>query len=383
LQFQDGQVGIVQVSVSDLLNLFAFRPDLNVGATIKLLQANNLLEILAEPNLITVSGKEASFLAGGEFPIPIAQGSGANIGVSVEYKEFGIRLNFTPTVNGDRVHLKVRPEVSALDFSNAVLLSGFRIPALTTRRTETELELANGQTFAIAGLMNNTMNSTMQKIPGIGDIPILGLLFRSKAAQKNETELVVMITPEILPNNSRGVTPNLPRIEEPFMGPRPSDKLMDMPPPAFTPGRPSAAAPARPSAAPAAAPAGAAGAATALAGLKPLAPRVIESGISGSLAPAVPPPTVGARPLSEMERRVLDQARREEQDRSRFGAAPGTDARPTEITLGADLRRKEDAAARDEARAESEAAKRADDVAARLRAAEAAYQAELEKEATP
>src|SRR5205807_3429746 len=129
------------------------------------------------------SGKEASFLAGGEFPIPIAQGTGAGVSISVQFKEFGVRLNFTPTVNGDRVHLKVRPEVSTLDFANAVTLNGFRIPALSTRRTETEVELNNGQTFAIAGLMNNTMNSTLQKIPGIGDIPILGLLFRSKAAQ--------------------------------------------------------------------------------------------------------------------------------------------------------------------------------------------------------
>ena len=124
-------------------------------------------------------------------------------------------------MNGDRVHLKVRPEVSTLDFGNAVMMNGFRIPALTTRRTETEIELQDGQTFAIAGLMNNTMNSTMQKIPGIGDIPILGLLFKSKAAQKNQTELVVMITPEILPNNSPGVTPNLPRLDEPFLPPLP------------------------------------------------------------------------------------------------------------------------------------------------------------------
>jgi pilus assembly protein CpaC len=107
-------------------------------------------------------------------------------------------LNFTPDINGDRVHLKVRPEVSTLDFGNAVVLNGFRIPALSTRRTETEIELRNGQTFAIAGLMNNQMQSTMQKIPGIGDIPILGYLFRSKVANKEQTELVVMITPEIL-----------------------------------------------------------------------------------------------------------------------------------------------------------------------------------------
>ena len=161
----------------------------------KALSDKGLFQSLAEPNLVAESGKEASFLAGGEFPIPIAQGSGANIGISVMFKEFGVRLTFTPTVNGNRVHLKVQPEVSALDFNNSVVLGGFRIPGLTTRRTETELELANGQTFAIAGLINNTMLQSLSKIPGLGDIPILGYLFRSKAAEKNQTELVVMITP--------------------------------------------------------------------------------------------------------------------------------------------------------------------------------------------
>jgi pilus assembly protein CpaC len=364
---------------SDFLNLFLFDAQENLAAVVKALQGKGLFQSLAEPNLVAESGKEASFLAGGEFPIPIAQGSGANIGVSVEFKEFGIRLNFTPTVNGDRIHLKVRPEVSALDFSNAVLLQGFRIPALTTRRTETELELRNGQTFAIAGLMNNTMNSTMQKIPGIGDIPILGLLFKSKAAQKNETELVVMITPEILPLNSPGVTPNLPRIQEPFMPPQPSDRLMDMPPPAFSSSAPRAAAPARPAAAPAQAPTGAT-AAAALASLAPLAPRVVETGIAGPIVtPTVPP--APSRPLSESEQRVLDQARREEQGRSRLGAAPVS--APVETKVAAATRAQDDTAARDQAKTETESARRADDVAARLRAAEAAYQAELEKETTP
>src|SRR4029078_6744501 len=122
---------------------------------------------------IAESGKEASFLAGGEFPIPIAQASGGGTSVTVQFKEFGVRLNFTPWVNGDRVHLKVRPEVSTLDFNNAVTLNGFRIPALTTRRTETEIELQNHQTFAIAGLINNNMIASSQKVPGLGDIPML------------------------------------------------------------------------------------------------------------------------------------------------------------------------------------------------------------------
>src|SRR5439155_20053428 len=136
---------------SDFLNLFLFDAKHQLGTVIKALQTRGQFESLAEPNLVAESGKEASFLAGGEFPIPIAQGSGANIGVSVQFKEFGVRLNFTPTVTDDRVHLKVRPEVSLLDFNNAVTLGGFRIPALSTRRTETEIELRDGQTFAIAG----------------------------------------------------------------------------------------------------------------------------------------------------------------------------------------------------------------------------------------
>ncbi|HMD37346.1 MAG TPA: pilus assembly protein N-terminal domain-containing protein, partial [Vicinamibacterales bacterium] len=145
---------------SDFLNLFLFDFKNNIGAVVKLLQSRGLLQSLAEPNLVAESGKEASFLAGGEYPVPIAQPNGSAVMVTVVYKEFGIRLNFTPTVNGERVHLKVRPEVSSLDFANAVTMNGFRIPALSTRRTETELELRNGQTFAIAGLLNTSVSKT-------------------------------------------------------------------------------------------------------------------------------------------------------------------------------------------------------------------------------
>jgi pilus assembly protein CpaC len=235
-----------KLAFSDFLNVFLLNQKYDLGVLIKALQNRGLFQSLAEPNLVAESGKEASFLAGGEFPVPVAQGSGANIGVSVMFKEFGIRLNFTPTVNGNSVHLKVRPEVSTLDFGNAVLLSGFRIPALSTRRAETELELQNGQTFAIAGLMNNQMQTTMQKVPGIGDIPILGYLFRSKASQRDQTELVVMITPEILPSNSPGVTPSLPRYPETFMPPVSELKnTHPAPAPAFTqPARSQAMVPA-------------------------------------------------------------------------------------------------------------------------------------------
>jgi pilus assembly protein CpaC len=223
---------------SDFLNFFVLSERYDLGMLVRALQNRGLFQSLAEPNLVAESGKEASFLAGGEFPIPVAQGSGANIGVSVQFKEFGVRLTFTPTVVGERVHLKVRPEVSVLDFNNAIVFSGFRIPALTTRRTETELELNNGQTFAIAGLMNNSMTQTLSKVPGIGDIPVLGYLFRSKAARKDQTELVVMITPQILPQNSTGVTDQLPRLQEPFLPRLPEEESLPVQPPAFTGPRP-------------------------------------------------------------------------------------------------------------------------------------------------
>ena len=226
-----------KLSFADFLNVFLLNQKWDLGVVIKAMQEQGIFQSLAEPNLVAESGKEASFLAGGEFPVPIVQGSGANMGISVQFKEFGIRLNFTPTVNGDRVHLKVKPEVSTLDYGNAVTLNGFRIPALSTRRAETELELRSGQTFAVAGLMNNQMASTMSKIPGIGDIPIIGHLFRSKAAQKDQTELVVMITPEILPNDSVGVTNVLPRTPDSFLAPLPEPKTKAPLPAAFTPDR--------------------------------------------------------------------------------------------------------------------------------------------------
>jgi pilus assembly protein CpaC len=204
---------------SDFLNLFVFNSKQGLGAVIRALQNKGLFQSLAEPNLISLNGKEASFLAGGEYPYPVAQPSTSGNTVTIMFKEFGIRLTFTPTVLGnDLIDLKVRPEVSTLDFSNAITLDGFRLPALSTRRTETEVELADGQTFAIAGLMNNTVNSSMQKIPGIGDIPVLGYLFRSRAYQKNQTELVVMITPQIIRRGSTGVSEGLPSPVEQYMG---------------------------------------------------------------------------------------------------------------------------------------------------------------------
>ena len=151
---------------------------------------------LANPNLTALSGETATFLAGGEIPIPINQGLGA---VSVEYKQYGVSLAYTPTVLSDgRISLRVKPEVSQLDYSNAVTLGGTQIPGLTTRRTETTVELGSGQSFMIAGLMSNGNNNTIQKTPALGDLPVLGSLFRSTGFQRNETELVIVITPYLV-----------------------------------------------------------------------------------------------------------------------------------------------------------------------------------------
>ena len=155
----------------------------------------NLLQILAEPNLIAVNGKEASFLAGGEFPFPIVQPGQGFTAVTIQFKEFGVKLKFTPVImpNGN-IHLNVVPEVSTLDFTNALTISGFTVPALSTRRADTEFELQDGQSFVIAGLMDNRVTNIVNKFPGLGDIPILGTFFKSKSVQKSNAELMVLCT---------------------------------------------------------------------------------------------------------------------------------------------------------------------------------------------
>ena len=196
-----------------VLNVFLFRPDVHLGLAIQALQQKNLAQLLAEPNLIALNGKEASFLAGGEFPIPIVQGGG-NVGnVTVVFKEFGVRLKFTPVIqpNGN-IRLKVAPEVSALDFANGVTISGFTIPGLVTRKAETELELQDGQSFMIAGLIDNRIADVVSKVPLLGDIPILGQLFRSKDIQKRNSELMVLVTARrISPSDQRPDLPKFPQ----------------------------------------------------------------------------------------------------------------------------------------------------------------------------
>lgn len=222
LQFQNQEFSNSTINFADLLNMFAFRPDLNIGATIRALQGRNLLQILAEPNLIAIEGKEANFVAGGEFPFPIltATTTGGAISpvLTVQFKPFGVQLGFTPTLtpNGT-IHLKVRPEVSSLDFSNSVTVQGVLIPAVATRRAETEVVLKDGESFAIAGLIDNRVIQTMNRIRGLGDIPIVGNLFRSRATRKSTDELLVVITPRFVKPLSPEEKAKLPDIQETWL----------------------------------------------------------------------------------------------------------------------------------------------------------------------
>lgn len=204
---------------NDLLNIFFFRKDINLGGTIQAMEAKNLVQILAEPNLLTVSGKKASFLAGGEFPFPTLQGGGAGVGqITIQFREFGVRVNFLPVVTPrGTIRLSVAPEVSSLDYANGLTVSGFTVPGLATRKVQTEVELENGQSFAIAGLLDNRITSTLNKIPGISNIPILGKLFESRQLQKNNSELLVVITPELVHPIDAGATAPVLEMPKPPM----------------------------------------------------------------------------------------------------------------------------------------------------------------------
>ena len=213
----------------DFLNIFFFQRNEGIGAVLKALESKGFLQSLAEPNLIAYNGQEASFLAGGEIPIPVVTGLG---NINVTYKEFGIRLNFKPTIAGDVIRLRLRPEVSSLDFNNGVILSGFRIPALTTRRAETEVELRDGQTFAVAGLLSNISQTDRQAIPILSKLPIIGYLFKSKAARAEQTELMVLITPRLVRPLDPDEVPPLPTRPGEFLAPESDDvgtELTDAP----------------------------------------------------------------------------------------------------------------------------------------------------------
>ena len=211
---------IKDFTVNQVLNIFLFRPDLHLGTVIQALQARNVLQILAEPNLMAISGQKATFLAGGEFPFPIVQPSAGFSSISIIFKPFGVKLDFTGIIQDDNtLRLHVAPEVSALDFTNAVTLpGGGTVPAISTRRAETEIELKDGQSFGIAGLLDQRATAQLSKVPGIGDIPVLGQLFRSRSINKTNNELLVFVTPHIIdPVRVASPPPAQPKLAIPYL----------------------------------------------------------------------------------------------------------------------------------------------------------------------
>lgn len=254
---------------SNELNLLAFFPGLGTGADISALETKGVVQVLAEPNVLATNGKEASFLAGGEFPYPVAQGStGGTSTVTIEFKEYGIRINFIPTITPrGTIHLQVAPEVSALDYTNEATISGFTVPGITERRVNTEVELADGESFMIGGLLDKTTNDTFQKIPFLGDIPILGKLFQSELKTKNDTELIVIVTPEIVSPFAVGTTLPTPHYPVAFLPSNSNIPMQqpDMKTPENTPAPAPTSVPVE----------------TLIQSMKPEQPLVIESGVGG------------------------------------------------------------------------------------------------------
>jgi len=234
-----GQFGTVTVAPSaspgsslldlaGLLNLFYYNNNLQLGAAIQALVDKQVVQILAEPTITAVSGEKASFLSGGTFPYPMIEpGLGGVNTVTIVFKDYGVKVDFTPTVLPDgTISLKVAPEVSALDYSNEVVIDGYTLPAISTRRADTRVELKNGQSFAISGLLDNRTTDQMEKIPGIGDIPILGKLFQSKSTNHTQVELAVIVTPTIVDPLTDNTLPVQPKMVVPFIENQKFDKDM-------------------------------------------------------------------------------------------------------------------------------------------------------------
>jgi pilus assembly protein CpaC len=214
--------GTKSFNLSSAVNFFLFRKDINLIAALQLLASKSQLEMLAEPTVPAINGKQAFFTAGGEFPFPMVQPGAAGTGavVTLSWREYGVRLNFLPIITPrGTIRLQVQPEVSSLDYTHAVTISGFTVPALSTRKVQTEIELESGQSFVIAGLIDNQTSESFSKVPGIGDIPILGKLFQSKNVTRNNTELLVIVTPEIVrPIPADQAVPEL-NFDRPFLAP--------------------------------------------------------------------------------------------------------------------------------------------------------------------
>jgi pilus assembly protein CpaC len=213
-QISDSVIGSASALLQPALNVLLFNSSLNTAAMLKLLRTEGAFRELAEPNLIAMNGQQASFLAGGEFPVPVLQTGNGNNGITIVWKEYGIRLNFKPTIiDEDHIRLELEPEVSTIDFTNGVRFNGFVVPALRTRRAKTGVELRDGQSFALAGLLDNTETKTLSRIPIVSDIPVIGALFKSKSFEKKETELMFIVTAQMVKPVSPDDLPNMRGID--------------------------------------------------------------------------------------------------------------------------------------------------------------------------
>lgn len=205
---------VLDMIVQPALNLFIFNRQINTGAFLRMLRQEGAFRELAEPNLIAMNGQQASFLAGGEFPVPVLQTGNGQFGITIIWKEYGVRLNFKPTIiDEDHIRLELEPEVSTIDFQNGVRFNGFVIPALRTRRAKTGVELRDGQSFALAGLLDNSESKTLSRVPLISDIPVLGALFKSKTFEKKETELMFIVTAHMVKPMNSDELPNMRGID--------------------------------------------------------------------------------------------------------------------------------------------------------------------------
>src|ERR1051326_5040369 len=212
----DSSIGALSAVFQPALNVLLFNSSLNTAAMLKVLRTEGAFRELAEPNLIAMNGSQASFLAGGEFPVPVLQnaGSGGSVGITIVWKEYGVRLNFKPTIiDEDHIRLELEPEVSTIDFSNGVRFNGFVVPALRTRRAKTGVELRDGQSFALAGLLDNNETKTLSRIPIVSDIPVIGALFKSKSFEKKETELMFFVTAHMVKPVNTDDLPNMRGID--------------------------------------------------------------------------------------------------------------------------------------------------------------------------
>ncbi len=219
-------VGGKSVTIGNPLNFSLYNSKLNIGATLQDLETLQVLQILAQPEITALSGQKGNFLAGGEFPFPVVQGTSTGTSVSIQFRPYGVKLEFVPTVNPDgTIDLRVAPEVSALDYTNAVQIAGYTIPALSTRRAETQVVVRSGQTFAISGLLDKRTTDMYAKTPGIASVPVLGQLFKSKGVTHSDTELIVIVTPTVIDPLTETI-PTEPKPVIPALDPKAFDKTL-------------------------------------------------------------------------------------------------------------------------------------------------------------